>query len=186
MKRIILAGAMIFFFNSSAVHAQFSKRDADSLGSTETIVTQRKVVANQGGTQQGALAEKKTELNGTEWTVTMTSSGSAVKGKGVTDVITFGDGNVSSKNLKDEGFATSNFSLRMQEDGTMTWETMQTSEKAGFAFWRGDIGSDGIMRGVLSKRDKKDKTTDFNFVSTDSQKTAPVLAPAATEETAAE
>ena len=54
---------------------------------------------------------------------------------------------------------------------------MQTSEKDGVAFWRGDIGPDGIMRGVLSKRDLKNNTKDFNFVSTGSKKVAPPAPP---------
>lgn len=108
------------------------------------------------------IAKKKAELNGTEWTVEMKPMSG--KGKAETDVITFAEDKVSSKNLSNAGYPATNFTVRLEEDGTVIWETMQTSEKDGQAFWRGDI-NEGVMRGVLSKRDKKDNAYDFNFVS---------------------
>ena len=80
--------------------------------------------------------------------------------------------------MEAKGFEATNFSMRLLEDGeTYTWETMQVSEKTGAAFWRGDIGNDGIMRGVLSIRDKKNKVSDFNFYSLTSNKTVAEPAP---------
>jgi len=112
------------------------------------------------------IAKKKAELNGKEWTVAMKPMSG--KGKAETDVISFFEDKVMSKNLAALGYAATNFSVRLEEDGTVIWETMQTLEKDGMAFWRGDIGTDGVMRGVLSKRDKKDNAYDFSFVSVSS------------------
>lgn len=190
MKKVVFAGWMVFFFGLNVAYAQFWKqstpKESKPLVSTEKIVTRQVVTAAPGG-QAGAVDKKKAELNGTEWTVTMTSAGAMAKGKakGSEDVITFSDGKVGSKNLKNDGFEPSNFSVRFLDDGTTVWETMQSSEKAGLAFWRGDIGPDGIMRGVLSKRDKAEKTTDFDFVSTGSQKAAAIVVPAVKEVPAA-
>jgi len=111
------------------------------------------------------IAEKKAALNGKEWTVEMKPMGGKAKVKAETDVISFSEDKVMSKNLATLGYAATNFTVRLEEDGTVIWETMQTSEKDGMAFWRGDIGPDGVMRGVLSKRDIKGNVKDFNFVS---------------------
>ena len=112
------------------------------------------------------IAKKKAELNGKEWTVELKPMSG--KGKAETDVISFAEDKVMSKNLTALGYSATNFTVRLEEDGTVIWETMQTSEKDGMAFWRGDIATDGVMRGVLSKRDKKDNAYDFSFVSVSS------------------
>ena len=138
-----------------------------------------KVVTKSVVTTVDALAAKKADLNNTEWAIELKPMSSAKNAKSEKDTLNFVDGKISSVNLGKSGHSPTNFTLRMLEDNeTLTWETMQTSEKDGVAFWRGDIGPDGIMRGVLSKRDKKDKTSDFNFVSTGSKKVAPVAPPA--------
>lgn len=143
-----------------------------------TKVLPEKVVTTSVATAGEVLAAKKAELNNTEWTIELKSMASA-RAKAVKDTINFADGKISSANLRKSGYGSTNFTSRMLEDNeTLSWETMQTSEKDGVAFWRGDIGAGGIMRGVMSKRDKKDKTSDFNFVSTGSRKVAPVAPPA--------
>jgi hypothetical protein len=113
------------------------------------------------------LDKKKTGLNNTEWPIEVKPMGG--KGKTQKDTLTFIDGKVVSKNMEGKGKNAPNFSVRLQDDGTLTWETMETSDK-GTTFWRGDIGPDGIMRGVISKRDKKGTGVDFSFVSESSQK----------------
>ena len=135
------------------------------------------------------LAAKKADLNNSEWSIELKSmAGGKGKIKAEQDTLLFSDGKVSSGNLMKAGYNTTNYTLRMLEDNeTLTWETMQTSEKDGVSFWRGDIGPDGVMRGVLSKRDLKNNTKDFNFVSTGSKKVAPPapVAPAPVAEPAA-
>ncbi|MBI3616894.1 MAG: hypothetical protein HY210_01550 [Candidatus Omnitrophica bacterium] len=127
------------------------------------------------------LAAKKAALDNSEWAIDLKPmAGGKGKIKAEQDTLFFSDGKVSSGNLAKAGYNTTNYTLRILEDNeTLTWETMQTSEKDGVSFWRGDIGPDGIMRGVLSKRDLKNNTKDFNFVSTGSRKVAPPAPPAA-------
>ena len=125
------------------------------------------------------LATKKAALDNSEWIIELKPmAGGKGKSKAEQDTLLFSDGKISSGNLVKAGYNTTNYTLRILEDNeTLTWETMQTSEKDGVAFWRGDIGPDGIMRGVLSKRDLKNNTKDFNFVSTGSKKVAPPVPP---------
>lgn len=138
-----------------------------------------KIVTKSVVQTQDVLAAKKADLNNTEWIIDLKPMGAVTKGtKTEKDTLHFADGKVDSANLGKAGYNTTNFTLRLLEDNeTLTWETMQTSEKDGVAFWRGDVGPDGIMRGVLSKRDLKNTTKDFNFVSTGSKKVAPVAPP---------
>ncbi|MBI3602451.1 MAG: hypothetical protein HY209_06115 [Candidatus Omnitrophica bacterium] len=121
---------------------------------------------------QEVLAKKKADLNNTEWAVEVKPMNG--KGQAEKDTLTFTDGKVVSKNMGQKGYSPTNYSVRLLDDETFTWETMQTSEKDGVAFWRGDIGPDGIMRGVISKRDKKNNGNDFSFLSVSSQKITPV------------
>lgn len=136
------------------------KQPAQSKESTAPAAAQKKAVPATAD----IASKKKAELNGTEWNITLTPMGMGGKGKQETDVITFANDKVGSKNLEGRGYVPSGFSVRLQEDGTVIWETMQVSEKDGTVFWRGDI-KDGVMRGVLSRRDKKEKTYDYSFVS---------------------
>lgn len=138
------------------------------------------------GAGQDVLAAKTAEMNNTEWTIEVRSM-AAGKAKAEKDTLHFADGKVSSANLEKAGYGASNFTTRLLEDSeTLAWETMQNSEKDGVAFWRGDIGADGVMHGVLSKRDLKDNAKDFSFVSTGSKKVAPPAPAAAAPAPAAE
>ena len=142
-----------------------------SYAAKEKAVTKTTIAA------QDVLLAKTADLNNTEWVIELTSMGGG-KAKAEKDTLHFADGKVSSANLEKAGYGVSNFTTRILEEGPLAWETMQNSEKDGVAFWRGDIASDGVMRGVLSKRDLKDNAKDFSFVSTGSRKVAPVAPPA--------
>ncbi|MDD5130332.1 MAG: hypothetical protein PHS66_04720 [Candidatus Omnitrophica bacterium] len=182
MKKLFLVLLALGFLamNSSSVFAEwFAKEEAGKTAAPVTTVVTKK----QTGKTQDMIAKKKIELNGTQWNIEVKAMSG--KGKMEKDTIAFMDGKVSSKNMGARGFEATNFSMRLLEDGeTYTWETMQVSEKDGAAFWRGDIGGDGIMRGVLSIRDKKNKVSDFNFYSLESNKVAVAPAPAPVVESA--
>lgn len=152
----------------SAFAAWFDKEKAPQEQSApqQKAVTQTTVTQKQAANAAEVIANKKTELNGTEWSIELWLMAKPKgKSKGEMDVISFAENKVVSKNLNALGYAASGFTVRLEEDGTVIWETMQASEKSGTAFWRGDIGPDGIMRGVLSRRDVKGNTVDSNFVS---------------------
>ncbi|MFH0828172.1 MAG: hypothetical protein V1919_03305, partial [Candidatus Omnitrophota bacterium] len=113
-----------------------------------------------------ALAQKKlNELNDTEWTIDLVSM--VAKGKKEVDIITFKNSQVAIASFTKKGFPTTNFTLTVQEDGTVIWETMQTSEKSGIAFWRGELDSKlQTMRGVVSHQLDNKSKQDYSFVST--------------------
>jgi hypothetical protein len=112
------------------------------------------------------LQEKKRgELNNTEWELDlMPMSG---KGNKESETIVFKNNQVSLLGYGRRGFPTTNYTVTVQDDGSVVWETMQTSEKAGIAFLRGEIDA-GMqnMRGVLSHRINDTTSQDFSFIST--------------------
>lgn len=177
MKRVFMlsvgVGAGIVTLFIAAGYAGAAK-EAASQPAPEPVV-----VAAPAPASADVLAARKADLNNSEWTIDVKPMAGG-KAKAEKDTLLFTDGKISSANLGKAGYGTTNYSARMLEDNeTFTWETMQTSEKDGVAFWRGDIGPDNVMRGVLSKRDTKNNTKDFNFVSTGSKKVAPPAPPAA-------
>ncbi len=120
-----------------------------------------------GGKIQGVslAGEKLTELNNTEWQITITSQ--TDKGKGLkSDILRFVDKKVYSVTFKSQGYERSNYTLRPKSDGRVTWETMQTKKGEGIIFWRGDWQNDK-MRGVISKVPENGKKEALSFVSTD-------------------
>lgn len=169
MKKLIVGLVFLGFLlmNSSSVFAEwFAKGQPEKAAAPVSPAVSKK----QASKIQEMIAKRKVELNGTEWVInTKPMSG---KGKTEKDTISFLENKVSSKNMEARGFVATNFSMRLLEDNeTYTWETMQVSEKDGTAFWRGDIGSDGVMRGVVSVRNKKNVVSDYNFYSVESKKT---------------
>jgi hypothetical protein len=181
MKKLIslLLALGFLVMNSSSVFAEWFAKGEPEKAAAPASVTQT-ISKKQAAKTQDMVAKRKVELNGTQWEIEVKPMSG--KAKAEKDVISFADNKVSSNNMVAKGFEATNFSMRLLEDNeTYTWETMQVSEKAGAAFWRGDIGSDGVMRGVLTLRDKKNKTTDFNFYSLNSSKIVVEPAPAAVE-----
>ena len=106
-------------------------------------------------------------LDKTAWAV-------AIKPKAETEIpyprldkIVFNDGRVYSDYLLARGYAASNYSLTIQDDGTLLWETMQFNQKTqDRAFLRGEVSSQA-MRGtiILRSKGREDATFYFNTFS---------------------
>ena len=117
--------------------------------------------------QAKLLKEAKQDLLKTEWRVQLNPIGST-KAKAYEDTLYFYDNNkISAKALESEGFTTTSYTISLKSDNqVVVWETMQTSEKAGLAFWHGEIEK-GVMRGVLSRHPSENMHDDFSFYSTE-------------------
>ncbi|MCX7927414.1 MAG: hypothetical protein N2606_04685 [Candidatus Omnitrophica bacterium] len=120
-----------------------------------------------------AQAQRKlAELNNTEWQIELTPLYS--KGKKETDTVVFKENKVSLVNFSKKGFGPTNFTLTVQEDGMVVWETMQTSEKGQLVFWRGEMDTDlKQMRGVASYQIDQNNKQDYSFISI-SKKNLPI------------
>jgi hypothetical protein len=112
-----------------------------------------------------ALIEKKRKLlNNTEWEIEL--SPLSGKGRKQSDIITFNNNQVSSKDLVRRGFSATNYTLTILDDGKVVWETMQTSEKSGIVFWRGELDMNiEEMHGILSHRIDDKRSRDYSFLS---------------------
>jgi hypothetical protein len=114
--------------------------------------------------KRALIDKKRKEIDNTQWEVDMILVSG--KGKKESDSIIFKDGQVSSINFSKKGFKPSNYSVNVQADNTIVWETMQNSEKNGVAFWRGEMNENmDTMRGIISHRIDEKKKDDYSFLS---------------------
>ena len=113
--------------------------------------------------KRALISKKKKEVDNIEWDVDMRLSGSD---KTNPDTIIFYNGKVSSKKLVKEGFLPTNYTLTLEDNGKIVWETMQSANNETI-FFRGEIapGMDK-MKGIISQQ-RLEGTKDFSFVSTD-------------------
>ena len=135
-------------------------------------------------TRNQLAAQAKNKLESRQWEVSVTSAGK--KAATETDVFTFTDGKVTSKNLSAQGYKKSNLNVGIQDDGTIVWETMQVNANNNdLAFFRGEL-SGTTMRGVISMQPVKGEKTIFNFTNASQQAVTPAKEAAApAKETAA-
>lgn len=112
--------------------------------------------------------EKRKALDGTEWDIDIVRMADTKKKK-ESDKLRFVNNKVYIEKFDAQGYHASNYSLRVQPDGVVVWETMQTSEDGSTLFLRGDWRGER-MTGIIVKHPKKGKNEDFAFVSTGSRK----------------
>jgi len=125
--------------------------------------------------KRALIENKRKELNDTEWQIEMSLLGST--GGKQSDIITFSNNRIASANLLRQGFSATNYTLTVEEAGEVIWETMQTSEKLGVAFWRGEIDANfDKMRGVFSHRIDDETTQDYAFRSISKKAISPSVA----------
>ena len=109
--------------------------------------------------------KKKAALNNTEWELSMTPMSG--KGNKEEDTLVFANNQISFPGYAKRGFPKTNYTLTVQDNGSVVWETMQTSEKSGTTFWRGELDAEmQTMRGVLSHQQADGASKDFSFAST--------------------
>jgi hypothetical protein len=131
-----------------------------------------KAKADAAQAKKEMLAKKRQELNNTEWEIQLNPVSG--KGKKETDRAVFQNNEVAFINFSKKGFAKSSYALSVQQDGTLVWETMQTSEKSGINFWRGEVSPDlQSMRGFMNHQIDDKSREEFSFFST-SKKNLPL------------
>lgn len=106
---------------------------------------------------EGAL----TQLNNQSWTIKLVQQG-AKKPKVETDILTFSGHGVVSQFLSAKGFAGSQFSLSIQDDGSAVWETVQKTENEDITALRGELRG-SAMNGTMSIRYKTGMAETYSF-----------------------
>lgn len=185
MKRflVLVAGVCFILAYNSQAHAWFGKKkqqeavgqEQQSQKSDAPVVAapvEKKIDNTEKARLQAAKAQKdaadkkRKELENTSWEIELTPLSGALKGKKEAETVLFKGNQVSFVNYEKKGFPATNFTLTVQEDGQIVWETMQTSEKAGIAFWRGELPDMQNMRGIFSYHPDENTTIDYSFSST--------------------
>lgn len=103
-------------------------------------------------------------LNGTAWQVELVPARAFANAGPISDQLLFENGRVASGFLASQGFPQTNYSLTVEENGSVTWETMQTSGSGEIASWRGEWRGDR-MRGVFSRQSATGGIEEYNFVA---------------------
>ena len=102
-------------------------------------------------------------LAGTLWHVQIRPMSADVSVAAQTDQLQFESGTVISTLLSAQGFPGTNYSLTLQSDGTVLWETMQTGPRGEVVCWRGEW--DGrAMRGILTRQVPDQPAANFSFI----------------------
>ena len=134
------------------------------------------LVVQEKSAEEKKRDEARAALNGTSWAAQLRSDKT---GKTYQDTLTFQGRTVSSAWLSKAGYGSSNYSPRVEEGGLVVWETMQSKEGEGLAFWRGEMQGTK-MSGVLNKQPTKGEPESFTFTAVPSgQPPTPMAAPAA-------
>jgi len=112
-------------------------------------------------------------LNGTTWDVQVHSTTPTGEALVQRDRLQFEKGKVTSRQLSGQGFATSNYTLTPQPDGTIVWETMQTDGSGTVVCWRGEWNGQ-VMRGMLTRQAPGQPLVNFTFVGASQSEREPV------------
>ena len=107
-------------------------------------------------------AAAEARLKDTQWTITLSSMEGEPSKKPLTDTLSFKAGTIASERLTSDGYPITHYTLTIQDNGVPVWETMQSQEGKGVAFWRGELHGDTI-RGILSEHPDKGKVKDYSF-----------------------
>jgi hypothetical protein len=129
---------------------------------------------------ENRIKEAAKELENTLWRINLKQITQSEKKEAFADVIRFKAGKVEMESLTSQGFSPTSYSVTVKGEtyNIVVWETMQTSEKKGLAFWKGEI-EEGRMRGVLSRHLDGKTVKDYSFYSTAKemiQEEAPIAA----------
>lgn len=182
MKRfvILVAGVCFVLACNTQADAWFGKKKTDSAPEEQAVQAEKAAPAAQAvkkeqpkkvdkdlqaklDAKKQLVEKKRKEIDNTEWQIEMTPLSG--KGKKEGDTLLFKAGQVSLSGYAKKGFAPTNFTLSVQDDGMVVWETMQTSEKSGIAFWRGEMADSQVMRGIFSYHPDDKTTIDYSFIS---------------------
>lgn len=114
--------------------------------------------------RKNMIKAAKEKLNNQIWKIELVQMTAEPTKETFKDTLRFVNNRVESEKLVSEGFPTTNYTVSMSGENIVVWETMQTSEKRGLAFWKGELES-GVMRGVLSRHLDEKTVKDYSFSS---------------------
>ena len=157
MKKIIAVTMVILFLFAFTV-TQGWARTKKSKAIAE--VAENKKKSDLKRTKE-LLDQKRLELENTQGDIAVKLSSGEKK---VDDGLVFKNTQFSSREVELRGFKAVSYSLALQDDGTVIFETMQSSEEGGTIFWKGEISPDNVsVRGMLSEVAVDQSSQDLYF-----------------------
>jgi hypothetical protein len=149
---ILISGAAEKCFAASDILSTLTAKKGPSKKDEEARLALRKIIL-----------EKKSELNGSSWSVKIDSQAKRGDLLGE-DTLVFQNDKFRSERAEKIGYTSTNYTLTVQEEGPTIWETMQTSKKGEVCFWRGEWKGD-VMSGIISRQLEKG-SEEYYFSST--------------------
>lgn len=104
----------------------------------------------------------RVDLEGTLWDVELITT-SANGTEQIKDKIRFAGNGFESYYFLNQGFNPSNYTVTVNKNGVVTWETVQMNEKGDSLSWHGDWNGKQ-MEGMMSYRPKGNNPQDFSFI----------------------
>ena len=152
MKKFV---ALLLLGAVAGISPAYASKKESSIKSPASIAEARKKVETL-----------KADLNGSSWEITLAPTDG--KGKELRDELIFQNNQISLKGFSDKGFKPTNYTITPTaiEGNPAVWETMQTSDKDGLLFVRGEWKEkEQVMHGIISRQKEGEPSTDYNFTS---------------------
>ena len=102
------------------------------------------------------------QLAGTAWDIQVAVASGIGAKPAQEDELLFDSGKVASKLLSTQGFSATNYSLTLEPDGTVKWETMATGKSGEIICWQGQV-SGQQMQGMMTRQLPGQAALNFNF-----------------------
>lgn len=112
---------------------------------------------------QTSTASDWEELEGTAWEIQLMPMYAADSTSPQRDHLTFHDGRIASQALAAQGVQATNYTLTVQPNGAVLWETIQTSQSGDVICWRGEREGQA-MRGIVTRQTAGRAAENFTFV----------------------
>jgi hypothetical protein len=103
-------------------------------------------------------------ISGTMWDIQLYTISADGKMTPIQDKIHFDGKSFNSNYLSSKGFYPSNYTVRMNKNGSITWETVQRNSQGEMVSWHGDWQGNR-MEGVMSYQSENSNAKDFSFMS---------------------
>ncbi len=107
--------------------------------------------------------ERPPRLADTLWDIRMVPVGGAVDAASHDDYLTFTQHQMSSASLAAQGFSNAEYTLTVQPDGIMVWDTTQQDAAGNLIHWRGETEGT-LMKGEMTRQISGQAPETFTFV----------------------
>lgn len=160
----------------SAVLVGSLQRQLGSLKQTLAAITDGQGVAGYSLAIHRNPVKEFASLEGTEWDVRLMPLHAMPTNAKTQDAISedslaFSQKHMTAHALGRDGFSPSRYTMALQPDGTLNWETMQVNPSGETLLWQGEWQGPS-MRGVVTRQARGEQPQHFTFVGVSRTPTA--------------